>query len=178
MGVAVGSGGDVYVLEQDRITKLRSDGRFVTRWGSQGYLCVQYCSPHYRFNEPMALAVDRLGNVYVLETDGYRVQKSAQGDGAFLESVGDSGTGEGEFGTRPPGLFGEHNFGYGPTGLATDGDGNVYVADTWNHRIQKFTGDGAFVTAWGTRGSGNGPGSNAPTPIAMDAGGNITLATI
>ena len=35
-------------------------------------------------------------------------------------------------------------------------DGSVYVADDLNHRIQKFTPDGVFVTEWGTQGTGDG----------------------
>src|SRR5438128_4027703 len=43
-----------------------------------------------------------------------------------------------------------------PAGVATDGSGNVYVADRTNNRIQKFDADGTFLTAWGTAGSDNG----------------------
>src|SRR5262249_50702417 len=42
------------------------------------------------------------------------------------------------------------------TGVATDASGNVYVADTGNHRIQKFDASGTFLTTWGSSGSGNG----------------------
>jgi sugar lactone lactonase YvrE len=41
-----------------------------------------------------------------------------------------------------------------PTAIAVAADGSVYVSDTGNHRIQKFTSDGRFVTAWGERGRG------------------------
>ena len=37
-----------------------------------------------------------------------------------------------------------------------DSTGNVYVADTWNYRVQKFTSNGAFITKWGSEGSGDG----------------------
>ena len=41
-------------------------------------------------------------------------------------------------------------------GIATDAAGNVYVADTRNNRIQKFSATGTFITKWGSSGSGNG----------------------
>lgn len=44
----------------------------------------------------------------------------------------------------------------GPFDLATDTDGNVYVADSGNDRVQKYTPGGSFTTQWGSAGSGNG----------------------
>lgn len=43
-----------------------------------------------------------------------------------------------------------------PTDVEVDAEGNVYIADSSNYRIQKFTKDGTFITKWGTCGSGNG----------------------
>jgi DNA-binding beta-propeller fold protein YncE len=48
----------------------------------------------------------------------------------------------------------------------------VYVVDTFNHRIQKFTGDGAYLTQWGTRGGGNGQFSG-PMDVAADFNGDV-----
>ena len=42
-----------------------------------------------------------------------------------------------------------------PCGVAVDGEGNILVADCHNHRIQKFTGEGQFLAAVGTQGSGH-----------------------
>jgi len=59
-----------------------------------------------------------------------------------------------------------------PTGIAVDGEGNIYVADTGNNRIQKFNNTGAFLLKWGTRGSGDGE-FYSPQDIALDADGNV-----
>ena len=40
-----------------------------------------------------------------------------------------------------------------PTGLAVDGAGNVYVADSFNSRVQKFDGDGDYLGQWGYSGT-------------------------
>ena len=58
-----------------------------------------------------------------------------------------------------------------PGSIATDGAGFVYVADTGNNRVQKFTTAGAFVAQWGTSGGGNGQFSS-PSGIAV-AGGKV-----
>src|SRR5918998_1163259 len=60
--------------------------------------------------------------------------------------------GSGHSGEKAPadGQFGS------PFGIAVDPSGNVYVADTNNNRIQKFTSNGGFVTKWGTQGTGDG----------------------
>ncbi len=56
--------------------------------------------------------------------------------------------------------------------MATDADGNVYVADQSNQRIQKFTGAGTYLTQWGSNGSGDGQ-FLGPVAVATDAAGNV-----
>ena len=82
--------------------------------------------------------------------------------GTFLLKWGvPSGTGNGELNQ--------------PFGVATDGSGNVYVADTFNHRIQKFDASGTFLTTWGSQGSGNGQ-FNFPAGVATDGSGHVYVA--
>jgi DNA-binding beta-propeller fold protein YncE len=62
-----------------------------------------------------------------------------------------------------------------PAGLAVDQEGNLYVADSGNHRVQKFDLDGLFLAEVGGAGSGNGQ-FNEPWGVAVDAQGNVYVA--
>ena len=56
--------------------------------------------------------------------------------------------------------------------MAVDASGNVYVVDVDNHRVQKFTGNGAYITQWGTYGSGDGQ-FVSPWGVAVDTSSNV-----
>ncbi len=63
-----------------------------------------------------------------------------------------------------------------PSGIVSDNDGNVYVADTKKHRIQKYTSNGHFLTSLGGE-EGSAPGEfNRPRGLATDADGNLFVA--
>lgn len=53
-------------------------------------------------------------------------------------------------------------------GVASDSQGNFYVTDRWNHRVQKFDADGNYLMQWGTYGRANGQ-FNAPAGITVDS---------
>ena len=76
----------------------------------------------------------------------------------FVAKWGSSGTGDGQFNKS--------------TGVATDSSGNVYVADYYNNRIQKFDSDGKFLVKWGTSGTGEGQFAG-PSGVATDSSGNV-----
>jgi sugar lactone lactonase YvrE len=62
-----------------------------------------------------------------------------------------------------------------PVGVAVDQDGNVFVADTWNNRIEEFNADGTFIRTFGE--AGDGPGYFArPKGISVDSDGQIWVA--
>lgn len=81
------------------------------------------------FNEPMGVAFDTSGNLYVSERTSHRLQKFS-GDGNYIRTWGREG--------EQPGEFRE------PRDLTAD-DRFLYVSDTWNQRIQVFTFDGEPV---------------------------------
>jgi NHL repeat len=84
------------------------------------------------FQRPTDVAWDSAGDIYI--ADGFGNSRIAKFDkhGKFLKSWGSRGSDPGQFNT--------------PHGIAIDAQGNVYVADTGNKRIQVFDGEGAFKT--------------------------------
>ena len=62
-----------------------------------------------------------------------------------------------------------------PRDVAIDNNGNVYVADSYNWRIQKFSSSGAFITKWGSSGWGDGQ-LDSPSGIAVDSDRNVYVA--
>jgi len=112
----------------------------------------------------VGVTVDQDGNVYVMDTQNGRVQKF-DSNGNFVSMWGSQGNGEGQFqnaGSR--GWFGR---------MAVDTQGNLYVIDANNFRIQKFDGNGNYQTQWGVKGTGDGEFSFAPFDIVVDAQDNV-----
>ncbi|MEA3358676.1 MAG: SMP-30/gluconolactonase/LRE family protein, partial [Thermodesulfobacteriota bacterium] len=157
-GISIGPNNNVYVADtfNHRIQKFNSNGLFISAWGSEGLDDGQ-------FDQPIGIAVDRSGNVYVVDAGNHRIQKFTS-DGQFLTKWGSTGSGDGEFDFKG----GECILGR----ISTDESGNIYVSDHNNHRIQKFTSDGRFITKWGEFGSGDGE-LIYPTGITTDGKNNI-----
>ena len=96
-----------------------------------------------QLNLPRGIAQDANGNFFVADTQNFRIQKFGK-DGKFITMFGSKGEGDGQFSP-----ISEEGVGTGPGGVAVDRVGNVYVADTWNHRVQKFDNNGKFLAKWG-----------------------------
>lgn len=79
----------------------------------------------------------------------------------FSQAWGRQGVGSGDF--------------LKPCGVAADGAGNIYVADTYNNRIQVFDSSGTFMKSWGRKGTGSGALAR-PWDVAVDGEGNVYVA--
>ena len=79
----------------------------------------------------------------------------------FSLKWGKKGTGDGEFDSAG--------------GVVAASDGSVYVTDPFQHRIQKFTSEGVFVTKWGTPGEGDGE-FNRPAAVAVASDGSVYVS--
>jgi DNA-binding beta-propeller fold protein YncE len=103
----------------------------------------------------------------VADSRNNRIQHFAA-DGKFINAWGTFA--DATKGDAPGGTFNE------PWDVAVAPDGSVFVADTWNHRIQKFTPEGKFVTMWGYFGQAEKPdGFWGPRALAFDARGRIYI---
>ena len=90
------------------------------------------------FFATIILFITIFGNIEKLNIDiAYGIEKYT-----FSKTWGSSGTGDGQF------MF--------PHSLAIDRYGNIYVTDTGNNRVQKFSSSGSFITKWGEEGSADG----------------------
>ncbi len=165
--VTVDKAGNVYVADSgnNRIVVFGPDGAFLRQWGSTCKLdSGEGCQDGGKgqFNEPWGIAVGDDGSVYVADTWNYRIQKFTNA-GEFVTMWGMFGSTGGELGQ--PNIF------YGPRSLAIGLDGNLYVMDTGNQRVQVFAPDGSFVQQWGGGGIIDGRFSE-PVGLGQDADGN------
>ena len=160
-GITLDKDGNIYVADTDNhsIQKLDKSGKFLARWGGDP------SSQEGSFYYPRGLAVGPNDVLYIADSGNNRMQKFDL-DGNVMQAWGKFG-----FAWRGADL-GRFDV---PWGLATDAEGNLYVSDTSNARIQKFTSDGQALLKWGRDGSFDGA-FFFPRGVAVDFVGNIFVA--
>jgi DNA-binding beta-propeller fold protein YncE len=126
--------------------------------------------PSARMADPYGIGIDPAGNVWIAGGRYNRFQIIAP-DGTFLETWGTPGSGDGEFKFSSNQSGRARGFG----DVAFDPEGNIYVADTGNARVQKFAPDRSFLLAWGSEGKGDGQ-FVTPSGIAIDAEGIVYVS--
>lgn len=159
--------GYIYVVDSAnfRVQKFDPSGEFVMQWGSFG-------SNDGQFYFARGIAVDPAdGAVYVVDMGNHRVQKFDTSTNVLPQLIAKwgGGLGPGHASSQQSQEAGQFR---SPWGIAVDGNGDVYVTDTGNQRVQKFDREGNFITQWGGFGPGNGQ-FNFPYGIAVDARGGV-----
>jgi hypothetical protein len=138
-----------------------------------------------RFNNPGSLAMDAARNIYVADTANNTIRKITP-DGTGTNWIVTTLAGQaGVPGSRDGGGIGTQSFAqfYSPSGVAVDGSGNVYVADTYNDLIRKITPQGVVSTLAGLLYADAGADGyytnaqfNYPYGVAVDNAANIYVA--
>ena len=156
--------GDIYTIAGDGTSGFTGDGAIATGADLMG---------------PDGVAVDTSGNVYIADTGNNRVRMVTASTGDIATIAGNGSVG---FTNGTSALTAELD---GPTALALDQSGDLYIADTANSAVRKLSLSGATITivaGKGTSGySGDGGAATSaalatPTGIALDAAGNLYIA--
>jgi len=176
-GMAIDSSGNLWVADKsnNRVQKFSSSGTWLQSIGGPSpYTCetspsgsVPACasgSGNGQFTQPIGVAIDASGNIWVTDDGNQRIQKF-NSRGTYLMTFGSNGTGTGQF--------------KDPRGISIDSSGNVWVTDWTNNNVQKFNSSGTYQSQLGCGGSGSCTGTTAngsfdePVGMAFDASGNI-----
>ncbi len=138
-GLAFDSQDNLFIVDSsnNRVQKFTKEGNFLAKWG-------QFGSGEGEFNLPWGIDIDKEDNVYVADWRNNRVQKFAP-DGQYLMTIGTPGTwtprtfNHQEIYAAPDGELNR------PAGVAVDRDGDIWVTDNRNDRVEAFAPDGSFL---------------------------------
>ena len=181
-GMAVDGAGNLYIADRDnhRIRKVDAAGVISTvagggRRGNRGYSGDGGPAVAAQLYNPSDVALDGAGNLYIADSFNNRIRK-VDAAGVISTVAGDGTWGYGGDGGAAVAAQLA-----GPSAVAVDGAGNLYIADTDNNRIRKVDAAGVISTVAGTGRSGySGDGGAAvaaqlqdPGAVALDGAGNL-----
>ncbi len=178
-GVAVDSSGNIYITDPGNSRVWKVSGGTITAVagnGTYGYNGDNIPATSAQINWQAGVAVDASGNLYIAELANNRVRKVSAGMITTVAGTGPAGYN----GDNIPAATAQLS---GPSGVAVDAAGNVYIADAGNNRIRKIAG-GAITTVAGNAGFAYGgdtvPATSTslygPFAVAVDPAGNLYIA--
>ena len=175
LGVALDSSRNLYVADavNGAIRRITPAGVVSTFVGGSAFFVDATGGPP-EFSGPHGVAIDVNNNVYVADKFNHSIRKVTPA--GVVTTLAGSGSPGFSNGTGRAATFN------GPEGVAVDGSGNVYVADTDNNAIRKITPAGVVSTLAGDGSAGliNGPGASArfftPRSLVVGSGGNVYVA--
>jgi sugar lactone lactonase YvrE len=178
--VAVDGQGNVYISDffNSRVRKVNPGGTITAfaGTGTQGFSGDGGPATSARLLGPQGVAVDKQGNVYIVDGNGDRVRKV--NTGGTITTFAGTGI-RGFSGDGGPATSARLN---NPEGVAVDGAGNVYIADLQNGRVRKVSPGGTITTlagggsAFGDGGPATSARVRSPYGVAVDGQGNVYIA--
>ena len=162
-GVAITSEGRIVVVDNrgwDAIHVFDLDGSEVRSF-ARSTVSIMPITPKEQCYEPRGIALDREGNIILVDGRDHRIQKFKP-DGTFLGV-------KGIYGTEDPLQFND------PIGVGISESGEVYVCDRRNHRIQVLNSSLAYQRKFGRFGKG-AEGLHYPWDVAFDSKGHVYVA--
>ena len=181
-GVAVDGAGNLFITDRgnDRIRKVDAAGVITTvagtgRGGFGGFSGDGGPATAAQLRGPAGVAVDGAGNLFIADLANHRIRK-VDSAGVITTVAGTEERGDGGDGGPAAAAWLRS-----PSAVAVDGTGNLFIADTDNHRIRKVDSAGVITTVAGTEERGDGgPAVNArlwfPSGVAVDGAGNVYIA--
>lgn len=177
-GVAIAANGNLYVADgYNNTIRMVTAAGVVTTFAGRSWFdgSADGTGAAAGFSSPVSIAIDSTGNLYV---GGDFVIRKISPAGVVSTIAGEAGVAGSTDGQGVSARFSGN-----PWGIAVDGSGNVFVADTNNNTIRKINAAGnvsTFAGTAGVTGSSDGTGSAAsfsqPMGIAVDASGNLFVA--
>ncbi len=172
IGVAVGPDGVIAVVDSGnaRVERFDAAGDFLGVWGGSGDDRGVTFTRTANGLGPTGITIDAEGRTWVADTWGHRVI-AIDATGAIVQTIGGETVDLEDNPARVDEAGGRF---FGPRDIAVTDD-SIYVVDTGNERVQRFSPDGTFVDAWG--GYGTTPDRLIePVGIAIGPDGNVYVA--
>lgn len=180
--VLMDAAGDLLIADRlnNRIRRVDTNGIITTMagTGTRGFSGDGGAVTNAAFYQPNSISFDALGNLYIADTDNCRIRK-LDTNGVVWTVAGNGAAGY----SGDNGKATNASLQY-PVGVVADAVGNLFIADTGNHRIRKVDTNGIITTIagigipgfTGDGGAAEGARMAYPTGVALDAKGNLYIA--